>query len=262
MKCTSFGSYFRMLRLRYGEVLQDAGRFLGVTAAYISAVECGKRPVPAEWEEKIAAHYGLTEEERAALHKATDLARSEVRIPLDGASDICKAAALRFANAFATLDDATAQGLLSVLDGNSATAPASPALAPAEKAPAPVPPAPPAEEKRKDAPAPGASATPARPVPPAPKKAAPKTVPPQIKQAPGEPPIPPALRAAQTASSALPEEDDRVRTLVSKEGFPAGTIGAVVGVYEEDELCDVELWDRNEFPVGIVTYRFSEITLL
>lgn len=55
------------------------------------------------------------------------------------------------------------------------------------------------------------------------------------------------------------KENDRVKTLVEKEGFPAGTIGVVVSIYSEGPQCEVELWDADEYPLDVVTFSFDEI---
>jgi hypothetical protein len=55
------------------------------------------------------------------------------------------------------------------------------------------------------------------------------------------------------------KEDERVKTLVEKEGFPAGTIGVVVSIYSEGLRCEVELWDADEYPLDVVTFSLDEI---
>ena len=55
------------------------------------------------------------------------------------------------------------------------------------------------------------------------------------------------------------KEYSRVRTLVAKDGFPAGTVGVVVSMYSSGPACEVELWDENEYPVDVVTYLLSEL---
>lgn len=55
------------------------------------------------------------------------------------------------------------------------------------------------------------------------------------------------------------KEDDRVKTLVEKEGFPAGTIGVVVSIYSEGPQCEVELWDTDDYPLDVVTFSLDEI---
>lgn len=55
------------------------------------------------------------------------------------------------------------------------------------------------------------------------------------------------------------KEYSKVKTIVPKEGFPAGTIGIVVSVYSSGPACEVELWDEHEYPVDVVTYTFNEL---
>lgn len=55
------------------------------------------------------------------------------------------------------------------------------------------------------------------------------------------------------------KENDRVKTIVEKEGFPAGTTGVIVSIYSSGPACEVELWDSNNYPVDVVTYKFCEL---
>lgn len=54
-------------------------------------------------------------------------------------------------------------------------------------------------------------------------------------------------------------ENDRVITLVEKEGFPKGTIGVIVSKYASAEVYEVELWDSTNYPVDVVAYRIEEL---
>ncbi len=54
-------------------------------------------------------------------------------------------------------------------------------------------------------------------------------------------------------------ENDKVITLVEKEGFPKGTIGIVVSKYAGGDVYEIELWDSDDYPVDVVTYTFNEI---
>lgn len=55
------------------------------------------------------------------------------------------------------------------------------------------------------------------------------------------------------------KENNRVRTLVEKEGFPIGTIGVIVSVYSSEQACEVELWDSDNYPIDVVTYKLYEL---
>ena len=55
------------------------------------------------------------------------------------------------------------------------------------------------------------------------------------------------------------KENDRVKTLVEKEGFPIGTIGVIVSVYSSGPACEVELCDSHNYPMDVVTYKLCEL---
>ena len=61
---TRFGKKLRTLRLEKDQRLKDMADELGVTAAYLSAVENGKRSVPDLWIGKLSDRYGRSEERR------------------------------------------------------------------------------------------------------------------------------------------------------------------------------------------------------
>ena len=54
-------------------------------------------------------------------------------------------------------------------------------------------------------------------------------------------------------------ENAKVKTLVEKDGFPAGTLGIVVSLYSTGPACEVELWDEEEYPVDVVTFLLDEL---
>ena len=39
-----------------------------------------------------------------------------------------------------------------------------------------------------------------------------------------------------------------------------GPWGVVVSVYSSGPACEVELWDENNYPVDVITYRFDELS--
>lgn len=54
-------------------------------------------------------------------------------------------------------------------------------------------------------------------------------------------------------------ENTKVRTLVTKERYPAGAIGVVVSLYTSVPACEVELWDETDYLVDVVTYFLCEV---
>lgn len=117
MKYTEFGEYFRILRLKHREVLASAAVLLGVTSSFISAVECGKKQIPEDWETKIINHYNLNKKEQDELKKAIERSKSSIKIDLVDASIIQKDIALQFQRSFKDLDDDTISKIQLLLKG-------------------------------------------------------------------------------------------------------------------------------------------------
>ena len=57
------------------------------------------------------------------------------------------------------------------------------------------------------------------------------------------------------------KEYTKVKTLVAKNGFPAGTTGIVVSLYGDGPACDVELLDGNSYPFDVVTYTVDDLEI-
>lgn len=118
MNYTPFGEFFRTLRIKHREILSDAGKFLGVTSAYVSSVECGKRPVPEEWIDLISQHYKLNDIEMDRLKSAVEESKTSIKINLTSASQAKRTAAIQFQRSFGSLDDVTANEILALIERN------------------------------------------------------------------------------------------------------------------------------------------------
>ncbi len=115
---TPFGEFFRVLRVKNHEVLGDASKLLNVSSAYVSSVECGKRPVPEEWIEIISNHYKLTTEERNTLIKAVNDSKTSLKINLTRSAFLQRNVALQFQRSFEDMDEDTANEILKILKRN------------------------------------------------------------------------------------------------------------------------------------------------
>ncbi len=58
------------------------------------------------------------------------------------------------------------------------------------------------------------------------------------------------------------KEYDKVKTLVEKDGYPAGSFGVVVSLYSTGPACEVELWDERNYPIDVVTYLLDELEVI
>lgn len=115
MAYTSFGEFVRILRVKHHEVMGDMANRLGASLPFLSAVENGKKNVPAEWVGKITEHYGLTEQEQERLKETVEESKTQFKIPASKAGNNQRRAALQFARSFDEMDDETALKILELL---------------------------------------------------------------------------------------------------------------------------------------------------
>lgn len=115
MAYTSFGEFVRILRIKHHEVMGDMAKVLSTSLPFLSAVENGKKNVPADWVNKIAKHYGLTEQEQERLEEAVEESKIQFKIPASKAGNNQRRAALQFARSFDEMDDDTALKILELL---------------------------------------------------------------------------------------------------------------------------------------------------
>ena len=79
---TEFGKALRKIRIDRQQLLKDMANKLGVSSAYLSAVENGKRRMPQDWVSKIASIYSLDSDAQADLQNAADNSVFDVTISL------------------------------------------------------------------------------------------------------------------------------------------------------------------------------------
>lgn len=115
MAYTSFGEFVRILRIKHHEVMGDMAKVLSTSLPFLSAVENGKKNVPADWVNKITKHYGLTEQEQERLEEAVEESKIQFKIPASKAGNNQRRAALQFARSFDEMDDDTALKILELL---------------------------------------------------------------------------------------------------------------------------------------------------
>ncbi len=72
MAYTSFGEFVRILRIKKHEVMGDMAKVLGVKVPFLSAVENGKKNVPADWANKLISNYNLSTEEQCTLKQVIE----------------------------------------------------------------------------------------------------------------------------------------------------------------------------------------------
>lgn len=113
---TKFGKKLRALRLENDQRLKDMADELGVTAAYLSAVENGKRSVPDSWIGRLSKEYMLSDNEIEELQKLAYEDKTNIKIDLNDAEEEEVGLALSFARKFKNLSDEQVSEIQKILD--------------------------------------------------------------------------------------------------------------------------------------------------
>ncbi len=77
---TPFGIALRQIREEKGWKLHDVAKALGVSSAFISALETGRKPIPTGLVTKLRRELRLSEKEVTALRRARDRTKPEVSV--------------------------------------------------------------------------------------------------------------------------------------------------------------------------------------
>ncbi len=112
---TKIGNFLRKLRLDKQQILKDMAEILGVSSAFLSAVENGKKSMPDSWYPIFKSNYELTDEEMDELRQAAMESQKSISLNLKNASSANRQLAVSFARQFDTMDEATSKKLLSIL---------------------------------------------------------------------------------------------------------------------------------------------------
>ena len=112
---TSVGKFLRKLRIDHCEILRDMAERLGVSSAFLSAVENGKKKLPEAWLPKLKKLYSLTTEQLDELRNAIVEESNTIEMNVCNVSNQTRQLAVSFARKFDTLDEETVNKLLEIL---------------------------------------------------------------------------------------------------------------------------------------------------
>ena len=113
---TTISRLLRLIRLQHGEVLYDMAKKIGVTPAFLSAVENGRKSAPRTWMKKLSELYSLTEEQRLELEEAFNESVKQIRISIASAHADKRELALSFARRFDELDRDEIAAVMQILN--------------------------------------------------------------------------------------------------------------------------------------------------
>lgn len=112
---TSIGDFLRKLRLTKEQKLKDMAERLGVTSAFLSAVENGKKSMPDSWFRKIKDKYELTDEQYEQMKQCALESQNSISLNMKNVSSLNRELAVSFARQFDEIDEETSQQILNVL---------------------------------------------------------------------------------------------------------------------------------------------------
>ncbi|PZF77437.1 transcriptional regulator [Aestuariivirga litoralis] len=113
---TPFGDRMRKLRAERGVTLKDMAEALGVSSAYLSALEHGKRGRPG-WHliQRILAYFNIIWDEADEVVRLARISHPRITIDTSGLNPKATELANRLADDIGKLDPATLDELLSTL---------------------------------------------------------------------------------------------------------------------------------------------------
>lgn len=79
--------YLKKMRIEKNETLEDMAGKIGVSKAFLSAVEKGKRKMPEKRLEILVKEYKLSEKEKIDLYKAIEISQDKITISAKGLDD-------------------------------------------------------------------------------------------------------------------------------------------------------------------------------
>ena len=113
---TELGKYLRKLRIDRGELLKDMAEQVGMTSAYLSSIENGKRNPPDGLIEKISEKYDLSKCEQDDLEDVLAMTRNEFGVSILNADTSRREMGLTFARRFDDLSDFQITEIINILN--------------------------------------------------------------------------------------------------------------------------------------------------
>lgn len=115
-KLTPFGKAVRKYRVDSGETQMEVAEALGVSIAFWSAIETGKKNVPPDLLQKVISHFEILGDEAEKLQMLSWVSQRDVKINMQNMSDRSRELVVGFARKFSSLDEEKQQKLRDLLD--------------------------------------------------------------------------------------------------------------------------------------------------
>lgn len=113
---SKFGEYIRIIRRKENDSLRNMAKKMDISAAFLSAMEVGRKNIPLSYVDKIDELYHLTEEEKNKLIEAIQETNDKVSIELSEMNEQQRQVTLVFARKIQTADEDLIEKLRKVLE--------------------------------------------------------------------------------------------------------------------------------------------------
>ena len=113
---SEFGLFAFTIRQETKESLRDMAKNLQITPAFLSAMEVGRKTIPADYVNKISDIYNLDENQKEKLQDAISLSNSKVSLELSKMNEAQKKTSLLFARKIKNADPDLISKLQKVLN--------------------------------------------------------------------------------------------------------------------------------------------------
>lgn len=113
---TLLGKELRILRISRGEILKEMAEKLGITSAYLSAIENGKREPTQKFMNSLFSAYELSTEEKVKLEGAYQETIDSVSIDISSLTPEKRNLSLVFARQFNSLSDKEVKNIMEILN--------------------------------------------------------------------------------------------------------------------------------------------------
>ncbi len=110
---TALGKALRKFRIERDLLLRNMADAIGISSAFLSAVETGRKKAPSDFIGRICKAYNLSKEEQQILQEAAEDSLTEVSMKMRTGKD--RELVLAFAKRFPDLNEKERQKLLDVL---------------------------------------------------------------------------------------------------------------------------------------------------
>lgn len=113
---SKFGIILRKIRTNSGDSLRTCANKLGITAAFLSSIEVGRKSIPDYYPPKIKEIYNLNTEDYIELYNAMVETNKHVTMEIDKMDEAQKEITLIFARKISSADSKLIEKLMRALE--------------------------------------------------------------------------------------------------------------------------------------------------